>query len=1777
MPAPPKPPAPAPSDRSDDRVGYPPAPRPPGAETSATYATGQTPEVRPSSEPPPSGRTRAVEPQADAPTQAYDLSSLSPPRPRSRPAPPPPTYATPASGASAVSTTGALPPGYPNVSTPSGGYPPVPRPFAGSMPEGDEAWRVEVRERCTAELATTPDPIRTARLRYELARASRDDDDAVAELRLALASHGEHLPSLRMLRRLLVTRREIEEAAKLFDVEIRLEPDARRRARLYFDKGRALEDFAKDGEAARRGYEEATRLDPGEPLYFRALEQAQEAGARWQALGDALLGEANAVVHDARQRAALMAQRARLFETRLDRTEDAVELYQQALALDPQTGGAQAALKRLLHVRGRWRELCTVLEREAVQTGDTRVQAQALFIIGRIQSERLGNVAEAAAALARAMQVAPGDRLVHDCLERLYIDTRDHTRLAHVLAHAVDQVAEPRERVGLMARIGEIFEQALDDADQAVRWYDAALSLEPTFPPALNALDRLYERSKSWEALIVMHLAAAEGSRDARRRAAAHTRIGEIFERHVRQPEESMRHHRQALALAPTHEASFKALVRLYRTHKRHRELVELYERGIERSGEQDLRFAYLFSIGALHEDELGAPAEAMHTYRRILDEAPEHLGALHAMQRAAERAERWRELVEALEAEAKLTGDPVREVALLHRAGDVLASMVGDREAAVARFRAVLAIDDRHAPTLSSLGKVLHALGRHADLRDVYERELAIAAEGSPQVNLLHQLGGLAEHELGDAKAAIDYYRRAVAIDAGHGPSLRALAHLLRAAGDHEGLLEVARAEITTAPNAEARAAAAYRLGEIHEVHLDDDARALAAYGEALEAEPTHRPSLEGSIRVRERMAEWEAQARALEDEARRVEDHRLAIDALLRAGAIYADLVDQPARAIAAYEGVRSIERTHHAALLALEPLYRAAADPQSLDKLADVYATQAQTLGDLRARLSALEELARLHERRGDLADLRKTYLSMLGEDATHPAALTGLSRIARQSGDQALAADVARRLARVEHDPSLVATCHNAVGEALESASPDAALAAFRNALALEPESIAAIRGVARTAQRCGDLAALIDALEREAAWTSDGQHAAEALVRASEVRLSLADRDGAVDCAARALERWSDHAAAARTLGDLLRETGEIDRLITLLTRAASEARSAERRASLWRVVARLYADEKGDVGAGLAALDRLLAEEEVAEASTWALAGELRARNLQWQEAAEAYEQALKSQPPRDVRLRVLMSLGRLYADRLDRPDASVEALESVVAIDPEQRDALLLLHRLHQAAGNAEAVRGAVVRLLGLTSDPEERAWLFQQQANAELALGRRKAAAAALHEAVVVEGPAGEAAQGYKRLLGDDEPWQRYVEALEKHLVAVRRGEVRARSELRDVYITIARIEHEVLLETDKAISTLRRGSEELGQDTVLQHELAERLHAMGQRQNAVTEYRRLVARDPADVRAWRGMARALHESGRKLEAGVVLAPIVAMGEATDLEASMSRTRKVGLGWARPGSFGRDALRTLSAADRLDESRIQLLLDTIGEAVPKLHAPELELFGVTPRDRLDDQHPLKARVIELSTAFGVEAVDVYLHAAAGRDVAVLAAERPALMVPTSVYELPEGPATFLIARAISVVGQGTTAALALGPGRTRLLVAAALRNASPHYGGGSFPEEELEIAAKRLGKALSRKNRKQLEQVVAPQCLSDRPIDLDRWGPTVLRTITRASTLVTNDLPATIDALRHTGEVPPSLRGADLVRRVPAVADIFRFWASSEASELRIAAGIV
>src|SRR5690606_30868802 len=135
----------------------------------------------------------------------------------------------------------------------------------------------------------------------------------------------------------------------------------------------------------------------------------------------------------------------------------------------------------------------------------------------------------------------------------------------------------------------------------------------------------------------------------------------------------------------PGYAPSFKALARLYAEAKKYRELVELHERAVEQADEPERAITHLFKIGAIQEDALGEHAQAAHTYRRILDLDPKNLGAVHALERATERAGRHAELVDALEREAALRGEDARVVDLLTRAAEILDGALRDRDGAIA------------------------------------------------------------------------------------------------------------------------------------------------------------------------------------------------------------------------------------------------------------------------------------------------------------------------------------------------------------------------------------------------------------------------------------------------------------------------------------------------------------------------------------------------------------------------------------------------------------------------------------------------------------------------------------------------------------------------------------------------------------------------------------------------------------------------------------------------------------------------------------------------------------------------------------------------------------------------------------------------------------------------------------------------------------------------------------------------------------------------------------
>ncbi|HMJ15849.1 MAG TPA: tetratricopeptide repeat protein, partial [Polyangiaceae bacterium] len=566
---------------------------------------------------------------------------------------------------------------------------------------------------------------------------------------------------------------------------------------------------------------------------------------------------------------------------------------------------------------------------------------------------------EGTAALERAAAQAPGDRMVLEELARLYELSKRHEALVLVLDRLIEQVDKPNEVLGYLHRVGQLFEERLQNEDKAIEYYGRALATDPTYVPALQALAKLYTRRKQWEPLVQMHLGEASATQEPMRRASAHARVAEILEVQLGSRDQAAQHHARALGLVPLYSPSFKALTRIYAQNGKWRELVEIYERAVEGYRDSESKITYLFKIGRLYEDALNEPGQALSAYKRILEIESRHLGAIHALERAAERGGRWKELIAALELEATVISDRSQSVMLLHRAGEVHEDELNDDAGALTLYRRVIDIEAGYLPALASMGRLFYRSGRWEELLDTYRRELRATPRGSAQAALLYKMGELCEERIGKEEDAIAAYREAIEADPFHAPALHALQRKLSERGEWQRVVKMLELELSGLKDEELRAKTAFRIGEVYENLLLSPDKALAAYDQAVAAMPEFRPALDGRTRLLAQARDWKRLAEGLAREAASAKDPMISVTAMLREGEIHRDELKDAQRAIKSFEAILERDPAHLGALLALEPLYASLGNWEALGR---VYSTQSRVLGDVGARVAALRRFRR-----------------------------------------------------------------------------------------------------------------------------------------------------------------------------------------------------------------------------------------------------------------------------------------------------------------------------------------------------------------------------------------------------------------------------------------------------------------------------------------------------------------------------------------------------------------------------------------------------------------------------------------------------------------------------------------------------------------------------------------------------------------------------------------------------------------------------------------------
>jgi tetratricopeptide (TPR) repeat protein len=1272
----------------------------------------------------------------------------------------------------------------------------------------------------------------------------------------------------------------------------------------------ALEGLARDAD---QRYRVAVIL---EPVYRRTNDLNKLVGAL-----EAQLEFAD----DRGERVRLHGETAEIYQ-RLGRLDLAFECRSRAWLADVESPETLSAMEQLglgakLHA-----PLVAALQKGAVEAIDPDLQAQLWIASAKLLENPLGRSADAVEAWRAALVARPDDRDVFLALERLLAGAGRASELVEVLERHLEMAVDGDERKVIAKRIAHLYEDALKEAERAVRAWETVLEIDPNEGEALESLAQLHLASLSYQELADVYARKIDITERADERRMLFLQSARVYEENLGDAERAVEQLRALLVETPGDGEALAELDRILTAEGRQADLLEVLDARIAGAKDAPGRDELAFRAARLTETELSDVEGAIGRYAQILAASPQHPGAREALYAIArgddyrlpavgvleplERAaKRWDGVVELLELRLGAEDAVPERLALLAEIARIEEKERRDVGSAFAAWARALTEDATVDEPREALERLAAASKDWARLADVYAERMEATFDADLQRMMAMRLASLYESELPDLERAAEYLRKAQSLPGDEEPVLTALERVLRKLGkgaeDELSQVLAREAELANDPAAQADFLAA--LGSLRMGPLADPEGALAAFRDAVERAPSHaaahaaliglvdRPETqEGALDVLEPLAEARGDYQELVAlYGRRVElrdDRSERAHWLRKIADVAAEQLHQPDLAIEALGRALLEEPAAGGALDDLERIAGAAQLPA-----AGAEKVEAALAG---AEPDAAQELAlraaRLYQEAGDRAAAERLYTRVLDHDAENADALVALEGLYRTGGAPARLAAVLERRSAAELDPQVRRTRLLEAARLHEGqADLAAAVAALQQLRAADEEDVEALKELARLHEALGQAPELCAVLAERARLTDDVRQRAQLWSRVGELRLTLLnDLDGAADAYREALDGAPDDVLALSALEAIEDRRGDFSTLQEVLMRRLGSASGADQVAVLLKL-ARNAEQKLSDVDQAVGFLRQLLEADPGNGFGYLELERILRAAE-RWYDLVEvlakhADMEAAAGRKPTELALRV--AVANVWEKDLDSPESAAEALEKVLEVAPDNVPALLSLARLHERNERWDEASEVLRRAAENTHEPAEMAEIHFRSATI---LQSKEADPAEIEAALL-------------RAIDADPGHRPTLEALEKIAREAKDDERLA---------NILDLELQTAPDDDERRRLLREIAGLYG-------------GPLGQLSAALPYLERLVALEPTEISGREQLAEALIAAGRTDQATRIIGELIA--ELTKArrgkETARWQTRLGTMAEARGDAAG--AAQSFNAAYKLDPSQ--------------------------------------------------------------------------------------------------------------------------------------------------------------------------------------------------------------------------------------------------------
>ncbi len=683
------------------------------------------------------------------------------------------------------------------------------------------------------ELKLTSAKSRRVALLQKMAEISRDhlgsDEDALRYHREAIKVDAAHAPSLQELARQLRERGDWDELVDVLELQLRNSGTAQLRARAAFLLGQVYEEHLDDRTKAVAAYEAAVAADARYRPAVDALARVRAEEHDWTHLLADLEREVK-LTEDPRQRIALFARKAQVLE-RQDRHRQAIQAWEDVLAVDDKHLGALLSLEQLHRQVGAWESLCAVYATQSEVLEDPAGRVAALYELARLlEHQGLGEYDDIVGAYRRILEVAPTDLGALLELERLAAGQRDTTLLREVDTLVAKSAHDPSVAAAHRARLAELVEGEEDT--QAIEQFRAAAIADPYHIGAARGLTRVAQETDDPAALVDALRREAEAERDAKAASELLVQSAVVRLQRIGDHDGARRDFEQALELWPDSAAAADGLTDVLTIDAGWSSLVDRLSQAASGARSVDRASALWLAVARVQSEELGELPAAIRTLQRILKVEPRHLDALERLAHHFEANQSWHEAAATMEQLLAAAPENSRVRRVLLDLARLYRERLNMPDRALRHVEAALAPEPAHPAALQELSLVHEALGQLPEALQV-ARHLLEVSDGQEKGDALVRLGQL-EHAAGDGGNAKIALCRAVVLEGPSSDAARTLESLCETEDDWRAYAEALgnhRARGDTD-----RVTTALEVARILSDHCRDEPAAVAALRNGLE-----------------------------------------------------------------------------------------------------------------------------------------------------------------------------------------------------------------------------------------------------------------------------------------------------------------------------------------------------------------------------------------------------------------------------------------------------------------------------------------------------------------------------------------------------------------------------------------------------------------------------------------------------------------------------------------------------------------------------------------------------------------------------------------------------------------------------------------------------------------------------------------------------------------------------------------------------------------------------